>query len=164
MTQIGDGSRWGIDIRYIREEQPLGTGGAVGLIREKLHHPLLVMNGDVLTRVDLRQLLNFHESQGAIGTICTRQYEVEIPFGVVEAEDSVFYGIIEKPVSRYQVNAGIYVLSPEIISKVPQNQHIDMPDVIRLAQQHGPIAVFPIHEYWTDIGSHESLEQVEMNW
>lgn len=161
---IGDGSKWGIAIRYIYEEQPLGTAGAIGLIRDPIEHPLLVINGDVLTRVDFQQLMSFHVEQGALATVCTRMYETEVPFGVVAADGATFLHMEEKPAVTYMVNAGMYVLSPQVLSMVHENEAIDMPEVVSKVSAAGRVVVFPIHEYWTDIGTHESLRQVDTSW
>ena len=164
---FGDGSRWGVRIQYIEETSPLGTAGALQLLpdEDRRGSPLLVMNGDVLTRLNLAQLLEFHASHGAAATLCVRSHDVVIPFGVVEAEGVELVGFREKPVLRHQVNAGIYVLEPSLLDHIPPGEAMDMPSLLlaaRAAQQR--VAVCPIHEYWCDIGRPETLQQAHEDW
>ena len=164
---FGDGSRWGVRIQYIEETSPLGTAGALQLLPDEARRgsPLLVMNGDVLTRLNLAQLLEFHASHGAAATLCVRSHDVVIPFGVVEAEGVDLVGFREKPVLRHQVNAGIYVLEPSLLDHIPPGEAMDMPSLLlaaRAAQQR--VAVCPIHEYWCDIGRPETLQQAHEDW
>lgn len=164
---FGDGSRWGVEIQYIEESIPLGTAGALRLLPEqgRQQGPLIVMNGDVLTRLNLAQLLEFHSSNGAAATLCVRTHEVLIPFGVVEADDLELVGFREKPVLRHQVNAGIYALEPGLLALLPQDQPMDMPSLLMAAHAEGQrVAVCPIHEYWCDIGRPETLQQAHEDW
>ena len=161
---FGDGSRWGVEILYLQEERALGTAGALGLISGPLTSPVLVINGDVVTRANLQELLGFHQSQGADATMCVRPYEAAIPFGVVETEDNVLVGYQEKPRIQRHVNAGIYVLSPKLISTVPKDLRLDMPDLLGARLPDRRINVFPIHEYWNDVGSHDTLRKAQEDW
>jgi dTDP-glucose pyrophosphorylase len=159
---FGDGKKWGIKIYYLRENEQLGTGGALGLIEESLEHPILVMNGDVVTDTDVRRLISFHKEQQACATLCIREYEIQVPYGVVTTEDSLLVKISEKPMHRWFVNAGIYILNPDVVHLVPKNQHMDMPDFLEtLTQNKHKVAAFPIHEYWMDIGRPEDFEKVK---
>ena len=164
---FGDGSRWGVQIQYIEETKPLGTAGALQLLpgHARLETPLLVMNGDVLTRLNLAQLLEFHTSHGAAATLGVRSHDVVIPFGVVEAEGVDLVGFREKPVLRHQVNAGIYAIEPSLLSLIPADQSMDMPSLLLAAREAGKrVAVCPIHEYWCDIGRPETLKQADEDW
>lgn len=164
---FGTGSRWDVRIRYIEESIPLGTAGALQLLPEEARQqgPLIVMNGDVLTRLNLAQLLDFHTSHGASATLCVRSHDVVIPFGVVEADDLELVGFREKPVLRHQVNAGIYVLEPSLLSLLSAGQAMDMPSLLMAARDAGQrVAVCPIHEYWCDIGLPETLQQAHEDW
>jgi NDP-sugar pyrophosphorylase family protein len=164
---FGDGSRWGVRIQYIEETFPLGTAGALQLLPKQAREgpPMLVMNGDVLTRLNLAQLLDFHASHGAAATLCVRSHDVVIPFGVVEAEGCDLVDFREKPVLRHQVNAGIYVLDPSLLSLIPAGEPMDMPTLLLAARQAGRrVAVCPIHEYWCDIGRPETLQQAHQDW
>jgi dTDP-glucose pyrophosphorylase len=164
---FSDGSRWGVHIEYLEERIPLGTAGALQLLPdpESIRSPLLVMNGDVLTRLNFAQLLDFHASHGAAATLCVRSHDVVIPFGVVEAEGLDLVGFVEKPVLRHQVNAGIYVLEPSLLSLLPAGQAMDMPTLLMAARDAAlRVAVCPIHEYWCDIGRPETLQQAHEDW
>lgn len=167
LDHFGDGSLWGVRIQYIEEDTPLGTAGALQLLPCEARRgiPLLVMNGDVLTRLNLAQLLQFHASHGAAATLCVRSHDVVIPFGVVEAEGVELVGFREKPMLRHQVNAGIYVLEPSLLSHIPPGEAMDMPSLLLTARAaHERVAVCPIHEYWCDIGRPETLQQANEDW
>ena len=150
---FGDGSRWGIDIKYIEENKRLGTAGALGLLPEAPALPLIVMNADVLTKINFKHLMDFHEECHSVATMCVREYEFQVPFGVVQVDNHRLTNIQEKPIQRFFVNAGIYVLNPEAISFVPHNDYFDMPSLFnKLLQKEQKTTAFPIHEYWLDIG------------
>lgn len=158
---FGDGSRWNVEIRYLRETCPLGTAGPLGLIHEPLDAPLVVMNGDVLTRVDFSELLDHHTRDRAKATMGVRKYEFQLPFGVVRiGGDGAILDIAEKPCHEVFVNAGIYVLDPTVLPLIPPGQAFDMPALFEKVLAQGDRAgVFPIHEYWMDIGRLDDLEQ-----
>lgn len=163
-THFGDGSRWGVTIRYVEEDAPLGTGGALGLLPEIGGRAIIMMNGDVLTRLDFCSLLDFHELQQASLTLCVREYDMQVPFGVVEGQDTLVTGIEEKPIHSFFVNAGVYVVSPEIVELVRPPRHIDMPDLIKEALAKGcKVAMFPVHEYWLDIGRPDDFERAQLD-
>jgi dTDP-glucose pyrophosphorylase len=151
---FGDGSRWGVRIDYVREDKPLGTAGALGLLPRSLPTlPLIMINGDILTRVNYGELLRYHTEQGAAGTVCVREHDVQVPYGVIEASDTDILNIIEKPVYKFFVNAGIYVLSPEVVRSVEPGVRVDMPDLLKGMMTRGRrVGMFPVHEYWLDIG------------
>jgi len=161
---FGDGSRWGVTIRYIEEHTPLGTGGALGLLPDLGERPVVMMNGDVLTRLDFNALLDFHEAQQAALTLCVREYDMQVPFGVVEGQDTAVTGIVEKPVHRFFVNAGVYVVSPDVVEGARPAQRIDMPDLIKQLLANGrKVSMFPIHEYWLDIGRPDDFERAQVD-
>lgn len=150
---FGDGSRWDVEIAYLEEDRKLGTAGALSLLPEKPSHPMLVMNGDVLTKVNFRQLLEFHLEHRAQATMCVREYDFQVPYGVVKIDKQRIIGVDEKPVQHFFVNAGIYVLDPSIMELIPQNAYYDMPSLFeRLIQRGDETSAFPIREYWLDIG------------
>lgn len=156
-----DGSDFGVDIRYVKEEQPLGTAGALSLI-EQTDEPLLVMNGDILTRVDFRSMLQFHREHQADLTVAVRQYEFHVPYGVVETDGANVRAISEKPVVRNFINAGIYLLNPSICRLIPNGQPYDIPDLImRLIREGRTVVSFPIREYWLDIGKTDHYNQAQ---
>lgn len=149
---FGNGQKWGVSIKYTHEISPLGTGGAVGLLPKSLPQlPMIVMNGDVLTNVNLQQLLAFHNQHNAIATICVREYEYQVPFGVIEGDGLTINKMTEKPVQHFRVNAGIYVINPEIIGSVAVNENIDMPTLLERYLDK-KVVMFPFHDYWLDIG------------
>lgn len=156
---FGDGSFKGVEIKYIHETERLGTAGALSLLPEKLHLPLIVMNGDLLTKVNFKHLLDFHIEQNAAATMCVREYDFQVPYGVVKVDEHRITEIEEKPLHRFFVNGGIYVLSPEIISHIPKHQFFDMPDLFGQLKQKYFTAAFPIREYWMDIGQIDDFHQ-----
>jgi len=156
-----DGQDFGVDIKYVREDQPLGTAGALSLL-EETEEPILVINGDILTRVDFRSMLNFHREHGADLTVAVRQYEFSVPYGVVLTDGVNVTGISEKPVVRQFINAGIYLLSPAVRRLIPNGQSYDIPDLIQaLLKQNRVIVSFPIREYWLDIGKADHYAQAK---
>lgn len=156
-----NGEAFGVDIRYVNEDQPLGTAGALSLI-EDVDEPLLVMNGDILTRVDFRALLSFHREHKADLTVCVRQYEFRVPYGVIDTDGVMVKGISEKPVVRQFINAGIYLLNPQVQRLIPNGQPYDIPDLIeRLIRENGTVVCFPIREYWLDIGKADQYDQAK---
>lgn len=162
---FGDGSQWGVTINYLVEDKKLGTAGALGIIKERFDQPILMMNGDLLTRVDYISLLDFHTKSRPIATMCVRPYKVKIPYGTVVTREDQVIEFREKPEFEYYVNAGIYVLEPELIEKVGSNCAIDMPDLLESARQNGrQIAAFPIHEYWIDLGQHDELQRANSDF
>ncbi len=162
---FADGSRWGISINYLVEDKPLGTAGSLQLLPHTLTEPFLVLNGDVLTRFDPCRLLHYHNEHGAQATLCVREHEVTVPFGVVQTNGVDLAGFEEKPTYRHNVNAGVYVIDPLLISLLPANQYTDMPTLLTTAQEFGHrVAVCPIHEYWLDVGRPESLEEAHATW
>ncbi len=162
---FGDGSRWGVEIRYLEEDPGLGTAGALGLIKERPRLPLVVMNGDLLTRVNFKQLLTFHAEHRSSATMCVREYDMQVPFGVVSVEDERIIKIDEKPTHRFFVNAGIYVLDPELIDLVPAGKHLDMTSLFEKAiAADMRTTVFPIHEYWIDVGQMDDFHRANRDF
>ncbi len=155
-----DGSHLGIQIDYIEEGKRLGTAGALSLLPEKLKHPFFVMNGDLLTKINYEQLLDFHLETNSLATMCVREYEYQIPYGVIETNHHQLMSIEEKPVHKSFVNAGIYVLSPEVLQYVPQDEFFDMPDLFkRMIENGNGVSAFPLREYWLDIGRIDDYEK-----
>ncbi len=153
-----DGSRWGLTIEYLEEIEPLGTAGPLGLLPPEIKGPFLVLNGDVLTEVDLRRMVEFHDDRGPAATVALRELVVGVPYGVVSLEGVDVREIREKPSFRHFVNAGVYVLTREIVDLIPPGQACDMPDLLRDAiEKRLSVKGFPIHEDWLDVGSFESL-------
>lgn len=163
---FGDGSNLGVSISYIHENTPLGTGGALGLLPKSMPRdlPLIMINGDVLTKIDFQRLLNFHIKSDSDATMCVREYNYQVPYGVVQGEGNKIISMVEKPVQRFFVNAGIYVLSPRVIQSVEENQRIDMPTLLERRMAAGDtVLMFPIHEYWLDIGQMDDFNQAQID-
>jgi dTDP-glucose pyrophosphorylase len=156
---FSDGRSWGVNIQYIHETERLGTAGALSLLPSAPTKPFLVMNGDLLTKVDFQHLLDFHLEHQAKATMCVREYDFQVPYGVVNIVEQRIVDIDEKPVHRFFVNAGIYVLDPEALSDIPTQTFFDMPQLFeRIIAQKEETRVFPIHEYWLDIGKMEDFK------
>jgi dTDP-glucose pyrophosphorylase/predicted transcriptional regulator len=160
---FGDGSHWGVSITYIHEEKPLGTGGALGLLPKDLPDlPVIMMNGDILTKVDVSALLIFHNENNANATMCVREYEYQVPYGVIESEGDNITAMVEKPIQRFDVNAGIYVVGREIVNSVKENEILDMPTLLErfLGKQ---ILKYPFYDYWLDIGRMDDLKRAQVD-
>lgn len=158
---FGDGTQFGVNIEYVNEETPLGTGGALGLMVPP-KDPVLVINGDILTDVDFRAMHAFHQEHGAQMTVAVRRYEVQVPYGVVECDGPNLTGLKEKPQIGFFVNAGIYLIEPEIYQYIPANQHFNMTDLIgRLMEEQKMVVSFPVREYWLDIGHHADYARAQ---
>lgn len=162
---FADGSRWGADITYVHEDKPLGTAGALGLLpKSEIVDDLVVMNGDILTNIDFEKLITFHEENQADATMCVREYVHQIPYGVIETDGYKITTIKEKPSSQHFVNAGIYVISPNLINKVKKNKPVDMTTLLEnCIAQDGEVAVYPILDYWLDIGRLDDFQQAQLD-
>jgi len=159
---FGDGSSWGIEINYLRENTALGTAGALSLLPPP-QHPLLVMNGDLLTRANLASLLEFHEAHGSLATMAVREYDLQVPYGVVRTSGERITAVEEKPVQRFCINAGIYVLSPQALTHIPRDTVFDMPTLFDRLNASGALTTaFTLREYWLDIGRVEDYVQANM--
>jgi len=160
MEHFNDGSQFGVRLNYLQETEPLGTAGALAKMSSATE-PLLVLNGDVLTDVDVRAMLHFHREHRADLTIGVRQYDIEVPFGVVETNGNAkVNAIAEKPVLRHFINAGVYLVDPGMCRLVPKDRYFDMPDLIKAAIACGATVIsFPIREYWLDIGQVEQYQK-----
>lgn len=160
-AHFGDGESFNIDIDYVSEEEPLGTAGALRLLKERQEN-ILVINGDILTNVNFRAMVEFHQDHRAGATMGVTTCEVPVPFGVIETDGDKVTGITEKPVYRYFVNAGIYVLNPEVIEIIPEAGATDMTDLIELLiEQNIKVVPFPITEYWLDVGRIEDFDRAQ---
>lgn len=150
---LKDGSHLGVNIQYIKETKRLGTAGPIRLAREYLTEPFFVMNGDLLTNLNLSNMMDFHTNNGFDLTIATKKYEMQIPYGVIKMDDIAVTGMDEKPIIGYFINAGIYCLDPKLIDYIPEDQYYDFNVLINQAiSDELSIGSFPITEYWMDIG------------
>jgi dTDP-glucose pyrophosphorylase len=154
---FNDGSKWGVSINYLEESEPLGTCGALSLLPGDLSDDIIVMNGDVVTNLDYERFLKFHKKGGAPMSICSRHHRVRIPFAVLRLKDHLLNQLVEKPTFEYQVNAGVYALSPKLLPLIP-NDFYNMTDLVEsLLADNKEVGVFPIHEDWTDIGNKDDF-------
>lgn len=157
---FGNGKRFGISIDYVFEEKSLGTAGALSLLnKDKILEDFFVVNADVLTNMDFCDLIRFHTEKFSFSTMCVRQYEQRVPYGVVSANTEHYITEIkEKPTSSYDVNAGIYVMSPKALLQIPHNEYLDMPSLFEsfIEKKHS-CAMYRINDYWVDIGRKEDL-------
>jgi dTDP-glucose pyrophosphorylase/CBS domain-containing protein len=161
VEHFGDGRAFGVELNYVNEDQLLGTGGALGLLPTP-HQPLLVINGDILTDVDFRAMLTFHQEHHAEMTVAVRRYDVQVPYGVIECDGSFVRQLKEKPQVRFLVNAGIYLIEPSVYDLIPNGKHFNITDLIQWLLDSGrPVVSFPIREYWLDIGQHLNYAQAE---
>lgn len=159
---FGDGSRWQVQVRYLRESEPLGTAGAIALLEPAPAAPFVVTNGDVLTDIRYGELLDFHCRHTAVATMAVRLYEWQHPFGVVRSKGVDIVGFEEKPISRSHINAGIYVLQPSAIEALTRGEPCDMPALFtRLQERKARTIVYPMHEPWLDIGRAADLQRAQ---
>jgi dTDP-glucose pyrophosphorylase len=162
---FGDGSRLGAKINYLHEKSRLGTAGGLSLLPRDIHAPIIVMNGDLLTRISVDALLDFHERESAVATMVVREDHYQVPYGVVEIDGTQIVGVEEKPIQRHLVNAGIYVISQDGLNNIPGDTFYDMPThFAKLAANGHRTAAFPLHEYWVDIGRLDELERAQREW
>lgn len=157
---FGDGTRFGVQIKYLEESQRMGTAGALSLLPAGVSGPVIVMNGDLLTKVNFEQLVDFHNQQKALATMCVRDYHYQIPYGVVHMDGHKLMQIEEKPLMNCYVNAGIYVLDADVLQLVPRNTLFDMTTLFeKLNSLDCEAVVFPIREYWLDIGRRADFDK-----
>lgn len=160
---FGSGEAFGVDLKYVPEDSPLGTAGALQLLSEK-DEPLLVINGDILTQVDFRAMRAYHQEHGACITVGVRQFEFQVPYGVIQSDGVHVQSIQEKPVLNFFINAGIYLLEPSVHDFIDEGNRLDMPELIdRLVAAGRTVVSFPIVEYWLDIGRHADYEQAQQD-
>ena len=160
-----DGSEFGLNIEYILETQRMGTAGALSLLGTVPSEPFFVMNGDLLTNVNFEHLYHYHLSNNAMATMCVREYDFQVPYGVVNIQDSKIISIKEKPIQKFFVSAGIYMLNPEAIKHIDKNEFFDMPTLFEKLITFGENTLsFPIREYWLDIGRMEEYERANSEY
>ncbi|MFD2705614.1 nucleotidyltransferase family protein [Salibacterium lacus] len=160
-----DGRSFGVSITYIDESINLGTAGPLSLLEDEIKEPFFVMNADLLTTINFEQLLRFHEDNQSYGTMCVREYEFQVPYGVIRTNGDQLTSIEEKPLHKEFVNAGIYVLDPELLQLIPYNQFYDMPELFRkMMEQNYSLSAFPLREYWLDIGRYDDYQQANNDY
>jgi NDP-sugar pyrophosphorylase family protein len=160
-SHFGDGADFGVDVAYVTEDRPLGTAGALRLMARSTE-PVLVINGDVLTRVDYRDMLAYHRQHHAVATVGVKSHELTVPFGVVESDGPRVLRLREKPQLRFLVNAGVYLLEPGVERCIPEDGRFDMTDLIEcLLARREPVVMFPIVESWLDIGRPDDYRRAQ---
>ena len=159
---FGDGSQFGAEIEYLHEKKRMGTAGALYFLPKPPKEPILVMNGDLLTKVDFGELLDYHLEQEATATMAVREYNYQVPYGVIDFDGEQITGIREKPSYSFFVNAGIYVLSPVAVAQVNKEEFFDMPQLFNALVMEGQkTTVYPVREYWLDIGRMDDFERAQ---
>jgi len=157
---FGYGEQWDMNIHYSYEKEPLGTAGPISLVKG-LDDTFLVTNGDVLTTLDLKRLIEFHKNEGGVATIAVHKRQVRIDLGVVLSnDDHSITGYVEKPTYDYTVSMGIYVFEPRVLEFIPAGQHLDFPDlVLKLIAAGEKVVAYPFDGYWMDLGRPDDYEK-----
>jgi dTDP-glucose pyrophosphorylase len=164
-AHFGNGAGLGVEIHYLRERERLGTAGALSLLPQLPSVPVVVTNADLLTKEDFAGMVDQHVHAGAAATMAVRDYEMQVPFGVVREREGLIEAIEEKPMQRFVVNAGMYVLSPEAVAMVPRERHFDMPTLFQLlVQARLPTRCHPVSGYWLDIGRMGDYERANHDY
>lgn len=162
---FGDGSTFGAQIRYLREDKALGTAGALSLLPERPTGDIIVSNGDLLTNENHSAVLSGHAASGAKATMLVRDYEMQVPFGVVAEEAGQIVSITEKPIERFTISAGMYVLAPDALDFVPGDQFFDMPALFeRLIENKLRTRCHRVQGYWLDVGRLPDLERANLEF
>jgi dTDP-glucose pyrophosphorylase len=161
---FGDGSALGVNISYVAEEKPLGTGGALSLLNRDFDEPLVVMNGDVLMAAKVSDLVRYHVHNGAEVTVGVKILETQIPFGVISLEGARIMGVEEKPTYSDYVNAGVYVVNPAVLAEIPKGERFDMPNILSSRIGTAKALAFPLHESWIDIGRPVDFDRAEQSY
>ena len=157
---FGDGSRFDVKITYVHEKKRMGTAGALSLIKDDLNEPFFVMNGDLLTNINFEHMLNYHLANDASATMGVREYDFQVPYGVVNVKDYQITSIEEKPTHNFFVSAGIYMINSEVLNNIPTDTFYDMPTLFeKMIANNKKVLSFPIREYWLDIGRLSDYEQ-----
>lgn len=163
--RLGDGSQLGVALHYVRERSAMGTAGALSLLPIRPAGPVLVTNGDILTRLEFARLLDYHRDRDAAATVGAVEHVTTIPYGVLRTDGERLVAMEEKPDVRVQCNAGFYVLEPAVLDLLHAGEALDMPALLQRALDHDlPVCVFPVVERWFDIGSPEDFQQVLMEF
>ncbi|WP_455757133.1 nucleotidyltransferase family protein [Sulfurimonas sp.] len=160
-----DGKEFGVNIEYVHENKRMGTAGALGLLKDKLDETFFVMNGDLLTNINFENMLDFHLNNDSKATMGVREYDFQVPYGVVDIEDNKISSIKEKPVHSFYVSGGIYVLEPEVLRLIPKDTFFDMPTLFEETIKSNLTSVpFPISEYWLDIGQMDEFKKANSDY
>ena len=162
---FGNGKKFGVNIEYVYEKERMGTAGALSLLNKVPNEPFFVMNGDLLTNINFEDMLRFHLEHNAIATMGVREYEYQVPFGVVNVKNEKILSIDEKPIHKFFVSAGVYILDSSCINMIPKDKFYDMPTLFDdILKYNDNIVSFPIREYWLDIGRLDEYEKANVEY
>ncbi len=162
MDYFENGLKWEVEIEYLIEDKKLGTAGALSLIKKKHTNPILVTNGDVITNLDYHRFLQHHKDQGSQATMCVRDYEYVIPYGVIEVDGFKINEISEKPTKHFNINAGVYIIEPSIIANIPKDTFYNMTTLFEdVGKKNLTRSVFFLQDYWIDVGQVKELTQAD---
>lgn len=158
-----DGSKWNVSINYIDEKIPLGTGGCLSLLPKNISKlPLIVMNGDIISKINFKNILDFHMKNDNSITMCVREYFLQIPYGVVKIKNELVLEFEEKPQIKKFINAGIYILNNDLLKEVKKNEFKQITSIIEeKLREKKRVMPFPLHEYWIDIGQTDQLKKAK---
>lgn len=160
LNYFQDGKEFNANITYLKESTPLGTAGCLKLFEKYSNNlPVILINGDVLTSIDYDRLLDFHVKSKKEITVCSAKYEIPLEYGTLDIKDGGLIGLHEKPIKKYFINAGIYVIEPSVIQSIQTEGKFDMTDLLMNYINKKSTAVFPLHEQWIDIGNHKDFEK-----
>jgi NDP-sugar pyrophosphorylase family protein len=161
-SYFGDGSKFGIPIRYSKEKHRLGTAGPLLLAAPHLSEPFLVMNGDILTNMDFNKLRRFHVDNEADLTLVTKKIQLPLHYGVVDKVGDKIRGIQEKPVVESEISAGIYFLNTDVLDLIPADERFDMTELMKdLIAAGKSVCAYPLEDYWLDIGQMEDYQRAQ---
>ncbi|MDC0393510.1 nucleotidyltransferase family protein [Candidatus Pelagibacter sp.] len=161
---FGDGKKFGVKIEYLIEKKKMGTIGALSMLKGKFNDALFIMNGDLLTNLDFEKMLDFHVNNNSKATMCVRKYNINLPYGEAKIRNTKLISIVEKPIHKFFVNAGIYILEPECINLVPKKFY-DMTLLFKkILAKNKKIITFPLEEYWLDIGRSKDFEKAKLEY
>jgi len=164
IRHFDNGDKWGVKINYLEETVPMGTCGSLSLLPKDIVEDVLLVNGDIITDLDLERLLKFHKKKKHMMTICTYTHRMKVPYAVVNSNNSKLESFVEKPTYDFQINAGIYALKPDLLNKIP-SKFFNTTDLIgELIEKNEKVSVFPIHENWIDIGSPNDFSSPTQNY
>ncbi|MEN3271903.1 MAG: hypothetical protein V7636_664 [Actinomycetota bacterium] len=158
--RIGDGAQYGLNVQYLRENEPLGSAGPLALLPEEPRGPVVITNTDQITGMSFARLVDYHVAEQADVTVAAVPFEVSIPYGVFELHNGELTGLSEKPTVRFPCNAGYYVVDPGAVARIPKGEYYTTVDLMQeVLREGGRVAVFPIVELWQDIGNPDDLEK-----
>ena len=154
---FGDGSRFGISIQYLIENEPLGTAGSLSLLPSSINEPILVTNGDVLAKINPLHMLQDHYKSNSVATLAVRNYEHQVPYGVVCVDDDALVGFDEKPIHSCLINTGIYCINPSLLNYIDPSTFVDMPSILSTCiSDNKKVSVYLVQSSWIDVGRPES--------